>query len=92
MGKFPAVLLTLSAILGGCAAGEKNAIMQAQTEDDQACQFSGASPGTRVYSKCRARSAQQRATSQTQMQENKQWDIDAKMQFGIPPTQSSQGR
>jgi hypothetical protein len=79
MLKFLAGLLTLSAILGGCAGGEKSAIMQAQTEDDQACQFSGASPGTRVYSKCRARLAQQWATSQTQMQESKQRDITPKI-------------
>jgi len=76
MGKFLAGLLTLSAVLGGCAGGERNAIMQAQTKDDQACQFSGTSPGTRAYSKCRARLAQQwAAPSQTQMQENKQRDI-----------------
>jgi hypothetical protein len=89
MGRFLVGLLTLGAIVSGCATDEKNTVTQAQAQDDQACQISGASPGTQVYSECRARLAQQRATSQTQAQENKQRNIDAKMQLGIPPTQQS---
>jgi hypothetical protein len=89
MGRLLVGLLTLGVIVSGCATGDKNTVAQAQAQDDQACQISGSSPGTQAYSECRARLVQQRASSQTQAQEVKQWDIDAKMQLGIPPTQQS---
>jgi hypothetical protein len=90
MRRLLGMLLALGAIVSGCASGEKNAVTQAQAQEDQACQISGASPGTQAYSECRARLTQQRAASQTQtQQEGKQRDIDAKMQLGIPPTQQN---
>ena len=89
MGRFLVGLLMLGAIVTGCATGDKNSAMQAQAQDDQACQISGTPPGTEAYAECRARLVQQRASSQTQAQEAKQRDIDTKMQLGIPPTQQS---
>jgi len=89
MGRFFATLLTLGAVVSGCTTGEQSAAKQAQAEDDQACQISGSSPGTQAYSECRTRLAQQRTVSRTQTEENKYQNIDAKMQSGIPPTQSS---
>jgi hypothetical protein len=88
MGRFFATLLTLGAVVGGCTTGEQSTAKQAQA-DDQACQISGVSPGTQAYSECRTRLAQQRTVSRTQTEENKYQNIDAKMQSGIPPTQSS---
>jgi hypothetical protein len=89
MGRFFAAFLTLGTVVAGCTTGEQSTAKQAQAADDQACQISGASPGTQAYSECRARLAQQRNNSPAQADENRLRDIDAKMQSGIAPTRPS---
>jgi PBP1b-binding outer membrane lipoprotein LpoB len=79
-----AVILMLAVVTSGCATREQTAALDSQ--DDQACQLSGVSPGTQAYSDCRKRLNEQRASTRAQTQESKQRDIDAKMQLGIPPS------